>query len=326
MKNKNIKIACVVFLGLILVGFGLFTFAEENSSSDKNIFLDSDQDGLSDEEEKVYGTDPNDRDTDKDGYSDGAEVKSGYDPTKPSPGDKIMNEKENAENPTVKGVAEEKSEENLTEDLSKQITDLVSTNEQKEITIEDVDKIINETMNDNLMFDDLPEISDDEIKIKKQNYSSFSEEERKSKEKEDDLEYLTAVSYVAVNNMPQKITSLNDLENLSQEIISQVNLLSSSFSDITYFEELAAKGDTALEQLKEIEVPENLLTLHKKGLQIAKYSITLKDTIAPTANDPISAIASLSKLQSLLNLGVEFSTEVNQELSQLGITEIPLDL
>lgn len=322
MKNKKVKIACVVFLGLVLVGFGLFTFAEENSSSDKNIFLDSDQDGLSDEEEKIYGTNPNDRDTDKDGYSDGAEVKSGYDPTKPAPGDKIIN----AESPAVKGVTEEKNEENLTEELSQQITDLISANEEEEISIEDLDKIINETVNEELTFDDLPEISDDEINIKEQNYSSLSEEERKNKEKEDGLEYLTVVSYIAVNNAPQKITSLNDLENLSQEIISQVNLLSSSFSDIAYFEELADRGETALEQLKEVEVPKNFLDLHKKGLQIAKYSISLKDKVSSDADDPISAIASLSKLQGLISLGVEFSAEINQELDQLGITEIPLEL
>lgn len=42
--------------------------------------LDSDQDGLSDEEEIFYGTDKNNPDTDGDGYLDGAEVKGGYNP------------------------------------------------------------------------------------------------------------------------------------------------------------------------------------------------------------------------------------------------------
>ncbi|MEK7172599.1 MAG: hypothetical protein AAB740_01315 [Patescibacteria group bacterium] len=42
---------------------------------------DSDNDGLSDREEvKVYGTNPFNVDTDGDGYSDGAEVKNGYNP------------------------------------------------------------------------------------------------------------------------------------------------------------------------------------------------------------------------------------------------------
>lgn len=41
---------------------------------------DSDGDGLSDNEEILYGTDPQNSDTDGDGYSDGEEVKNGHDP------------------------------------------------------------------------------------------------------------------------------------------------------------------------------------------------------------------------------------------------------
>lgn len=45
--------------------------------------VDSDADGLTDDEEKVAGTDPNKADTDGDSYSDLAELKSGYDPLVP---------------------------------------------------------------------------------------------------------------------------------------------------------------------------------------------------------------------------------------------------
>ncbi len=41
---------------------------------------DSDKDGLSDLEERLYHTNPNNPDTDGDGYKDGEEVKNGYDP------------------------------------------------------------------------------------------------------------------------------------------------------------------------------------------------------------------------------------------------------
>ena len=44
---------------------------------------DSDQDGLTDEMEEFYGTDPNNPDTDGDGFSDGNEVSRGYDPLLP---------------------------------------------------------------------------------------------------------------------------------------------------------------------------------------------------------------------------------------------------
>ena len=45
-----------------------------------NTAADSDNDGLTDAQEKVYGTDINTPDTDSDGYSDGQEVQSGYNP------------------------------------------------------------------------------------------------------------------------------------------------------------------------------------------------------------------------------------------------------
>jgi len=82
------------------------TGAEEAVPPADDLPIDSDQDGLSDEEEKALGTDPNnidtdgdglfDReeakvyktdplkaDTDGDGYADGAEVKGGYNPNGP---------------------------------------------------------------------------------------------------------------------------------------------------------------------------------------------------------------------------------------------------
>jgi hypothetical protein len=43
-------------------------------------FVDSDGDGLSDEQEKVYYTDANNPDTDGDGFSDGIEIKYDYSP------------------------------------------------------------------------------------------------------------------------------------------------------------------------------------------------------------------------------------------------------
>lgn len=53
---------------------------------------DSDQDGLFDYEEvKIYQTDPLNPDTDGDGYSDGTEVNSGYNPKDSASGAKLLN-------------------------------------------------------------------------------------------------------------------------------------------------------------------------------------------------------------------------------------------
>ncbi len=50
--------------------------------------VDTDNDGLSDVNELLLGTDPINPDSDGDGYIDGDEIRTGYDPLKFSPGDK----------------------------------------------------------------------------------------------------------------------------------------------------------------------------------------------------------------------------------------------
>ncbi len=61
--------------------------SNENVNTNKNVntiinsaLLDSDNDGLTDENEEIYGTDRINPDTDGDGYLDGDEIKNGYNP------------------------------------------------------------------------------------------------------------------------------------------------------------------------------------------------------------------------------------------------------
>ncbi len=54
----------------------LLTWDEQSETSEQ----DSDNDGLTDEEEATYGTDSSNTDSDGDGYLDGEEVEHGYDP------------------------------------------------------------------------------------------------------------------------------------------------------------------------------------------------------------------------------------------------------
>ena len=72
---KNIftfpQITSFVFFVLLALSLGFYVSADEQSGSrEYSLFRDADQDGLSDEEEKVFGTDPFVRDTDGDSYSE----------------------------------------------------------------------------------------------------------------------------------------------------------------------------------------------------------------------------------------------------------------
>lgn len=325
MKIQKIKLTFLVFTGLVILSFAVFSYAQNNSDSSKNIFEDSDQDGLSDEEEKMYGTDPRNSDTDGDGYTDSTEIKSGYDPLKPAPGDKLVtNSGEVAGTSTEKTLADE---DNLTDKLSQQAVELInkSQSENTEVGIEDLDSIIDETIGKELTFDDLPEIDKETINIKEVDYSNLSEDERKAKEKEDTSTYISAISYIILTNSPYQVTKGDDLEKFSEEFISQIKDFSSTF-DNSYFIKLAEKGESSLEQMNDIEVPENLVDLHIKGLQLAKYSISLKDEAKITSEDPAMSIVNLSKVNNLISLTESFAMEVEGKLSDLGISELPINL
>ncbi len=362
MRIKLSKTTLIIFTGLVVFSFAFFTIADELSSSNKNIFLDSDQDGLSDAEEKTYGTDPFNPDTDGDGYTDGAEVKSGYDPLKPAPGDKIITDNSQLTTST-QGESQPKADQsltgannsggnkseqtsgniqsttenqnstgggdkNLTQDLSAKIAGLVSSSSDqgKQISLDDLDTLVTQTTGSTLTFDDLPEVDEKDIKIKKQNYSNLSKEKRDEQEKKDAQEYLVSASYILISNSPQKISNEQDIENFGKQVINQTQLFASNLSDVSYFKGLADRGEKTLEQFKDLEVPEKLLDIHKKGLKLANYAISLKDTANPDPNDPIGTITKLSKVQSLITLSQEFGQEIMTRFAGLEVPGLPINL
>lgn len=62
-----------------------FDLRNPDFSTEKDDLTDSDEDGLTDHQETIYGFDPNDPDTDDDGYSDFTEMSYGWDPLDPQP-------------------------------------------------------------------------------------------------------------------------------------------------------------------------------------------------------------------------------------------------
>jgi hypothetical protein len=58
---------------------------------------------------------------------------------------------------------------------------------------------------------------------------------------------------------------------------------------------LSQTGEKTLDQLKYIEVPEEMVPLHTKGMVFAKYAMQLKDSVAPDPEDPLGEIVNLQK-------------------------------
>jgi hypothetical protein len=186
ISRKNARVSMFIFFCLLSLSTAFFVFADDATTS-KTIFEDSDQDGLSNDEETLYKTDPLKKDSDGDGYMDGVEVESGYDPLKPSPGDKLVSN--TSENP----AALTRDEENLTDTFSNEIATIVA---ESSAAGDDVSlDAINETVQNILSTSSdteiiLPEVSNDEFKIKKLP-KNLKEKEKKEREKEDIVEYLT---------------------------------------------------------------------------------------------------------------------------------------
>lgn len=318
MRLKKNRPTRTVFALLIIGSISLFLLTDKGFSNTQVSFADSDQDGLSNDEERSYGTNPNVADSDNDGYSDGVEIKSGFDPLKAAPGDRIMQSGVEGENDTQEA---DSGTDNLTRDVSDKLSAYIQKNGSKEgdFGMEELDSIIAETIDDKISEENLPEIDPKTIKIKKQEYPALSEEERKRQKKEDAIEYLTTIAYVAASNSPEQIHNDNDLAIFSQELANRSAELINGSSGMEYFDDLADRGTVFLSQMDDIEVPEELMPLHIKGLQLARYSLDLKNRTNIDPGDPMAVLVSLSRVQNALEKGFSYYEEIVAELERLGV-------
>lgn len=318
MKLKNIQPAIIISFLFIFGSFGSFTLASDSLSQKPAVFQDADKDGLSDDEEGVYGTDPANSDSDGDGYSDGVEVRSGYDPLKPAPGDKLTG----AIEPAVLGESTPE-EDNMTDQLSEKLADFIKENEGKEgeMSVEDLDNIIQAALGDKINAEDLIPVDESLIRVKKQDYANLSEEERKQKEAEDAQAYFRAVLYVLVSNIPGKIVSEDDLNNFFEELTAQTkaHIEGSAGYQEEYFADLADRGKIVRDQINSIEVPELLLALHKEGLQLLAQALNLESAVTINQNDQIGIIVNVSKIQAVIDLGISFQENFTLKMDEYGI-------
>ncbi|MFZ2975174.1 MAG: hypothetical protein WA055_00910 [Candidatus Moraniibacteriota bacterium] len=318
MKLKNINATLLILVSLLSLSLAFFVSATENSNGTKNIFLDSDQDGLTDAEEKTYGTDAKKADTDGDGYSDGAEIKAGYDPLKKAPGDKLTASLV----PAVKGESTDtkKEKQNLTQDVAQKIS--VLTNEKdvdkQEIGMEEVQTLLDSIMNGENLKSELPEISKDSIKILKQNYGNLSKEKAKEKMKEDATNYFVSILYIFTSNSPKPLTSASDTNAVINQIVTQISSSLTS-GDPANLTDLSQSGKKIYEQLKEVEVPEDLVDTQIKALQYGLYAQDLKNLIKIDPADPLSNLANYSKIATFVQSLNSFYDEIQTKLNDYGI-------
>jgi hypothetical protein len=318
IKIKNVNLSLLILLGLIVLSFSFYVSAQEHSSTNNNIFLDSDQDGLTDDEEKLYGTDPRNSDSDGDSYSDGAEVKAGYDPTKSAPGDKVVSSDSMPSQPQVEAAS---SEDNLTQQVAQKITEITSKTDSsdQESALDEIKSLVNDSLAKSTEKDSLPEIKKEDIKILKQNYKNLSAEKAKERKKEDFSNYITAIFYILSSNSPQPITSSSDITSISTQLVQNITSALTS-RDTSALDDLDKNADKMLEQIKDVEVPEDLVSIHIKALSFAMYAKQLKGSIAPKKDDPLGDITNYSKMEGFISSLMQFSQEAQSKFAEYGLT------
>ena len=353
----------------------LFALAENKNAN--TIFLDTDQDGLTDQEEKAIGTDVANPDTDGDGYSDGKELSGGFNPLKPAPGDALMagsakkeaatqdqsaisGENSSAESPAsdlfsldtsvqsyseqdiLNDLSSDPENPNLTNEMIGQLLQLTKEKsessqdflENPTLSPEDFDTITQNALQSVDIESELPEIRADEMKVLPPVDGSprsssggagkdLDEEKKKEKQKEQIEKYFASLAFVFASNAPFPV---DQPENLTASLgTEQENLLASMMSgNQASVDEYAKRARTGIEQIKRVEVPYILQDIHKSALQLAIYTLGLKDKIVIDQSDPMKNLAALSSLQAVAESTFKLQSQMQAIAEEYGITEVSL--
>ena len=82
------------------------------------------------------------------------------------------------------------------------------------------------------------------------------------------------------------------------------------------------KAQTGIDQMKKIEVPYVLKDVHKSALQLALYSLNLKDQVSLNSTDPMKSLAAVSSLQAVVQKSTDIQSQLSKILSDYGIDAI----
>lgn len=329
LKSFSVKIwngSFFLFFSLTLFSFGWLAMADE-STSGKNFFQDSDQDGLSNEEEKALGTDPDEADSDHDGYTDGVEIESGFNPLQPAPGDRIT--PDSLVLGALDASGEEIATENLTTITSSVVADLVEdaslqTDGEQSLTPEEVSAALQEALSSSQEELVLPEVDVDTIKVKKLP-KSLKGEKRADRDKKDVVEYFTVMGYMLATNSPVQMLSENDFQKAMMSITSQ-STDSITRGDLAYLDLLEKQGKKLYEQMKDVEVPESVLELHVNAMQLALYGGELKKELKKSQSDPVAQVYAYGKIQAFMGEVQVFFERLTETESKYEIQDVSIGL
>jgi len=74
-----------------------------------------------------------------------------------------------------------------------------------------------------------------------------------------------------------------------------------------------------LEQIKEVEVPEDLVDMHMQAMSFALYAKEIKNNIDPKSDDPLSDIIRMAKVQNFLSIISNFASQVESKFVEYDL-------
>ncbi len=290
---------CVGFVAFIAVNnfqsiSGIFDQSKQNNATESQSIasqqrIDEDDDGLSNWQEKLWGTDSNDPDTDGDGTPDGEEVRQNRDPTIAGPGDSLeasINDQESAT-----------SSENITSNIGQQVLPKAVVLAAAEQTGEDISEgdleRISESIANNADLENL-ELSDS---------SELTIIDNSSPD--------TVDSYFnQVNQTLQKVNNTDQVSPLT--VVAQAQQESNPDSiDLSSY---ILRHNQVVNKLKEMSVPRPFQGFHLQSLQTMERKLYALRRMNSLASDPVGAVIGVRQYKKARESDLEAVKILNNEI------------
>ena len=256
---------------------------------------DIDQDGLCDEEEPIYRTDPLNKDTDGDGFLDGEEVAAERDPTKAGPDDLLP-----------------KDAANVTDKISRLMAGAYLSG--------DLDPDANPETYNKTLADISYEMLADNSKILDPANIPLTNLIRTSDSKEAQEKYLNQVESIIENEL------WGQLINEPRVLVSKFTNFNAedpgSISDSRrYFKDKAKHYQEVLNKFSSLAEPPSWLNVHQKILTGLQTLIINHQALSQTNDDPLKGVAAVENLMNIYQEIQPLTVEIAQNIKKNNLNQ-----